>query len=314
MSINVNTATKEDLKQIPGIGEKVAQLIIQFREIYGVVKKEALNLALRGNLSSEALDMIDFSVPRQESPFDIDLSCLPAVPKTDSWEPLVSFAHQTAIRQSRSRSPPEPVTERWQPLMLSSAIQPEERSRSPVMTSYDMLASNLGEQELSAMLADTSNIQEARELRSCRTDSRLMFHPEKEDKKPLISMTSRLSSEAKQTQSGKPTAGQILSSGELKTHKSGETDSRPHTVQSTKVSKNKLRSEKNRSRSSSKSSSRSRSHDHSSRSDLKKKKKNSQKSSESRLKQGHSKKLESEKKQRKEKEFLKVIFKVKVNS
>ena len=107
MSINVNTATKEDLKQIPGIGEKVAQLIIQLREIYGVVKKEALNLAVRGNLSSEALDMIDFSVPRPDSPFDIDLSCLPSVPKIDSWEPLVSFAHQTAVRKSRSRSPSE---------------------------------------------------------------------------------------------------------------------------------------------------------------------------------------------------------------
>ena len=80
MSINVNIATKEDLKQIPGIGEKVAQLIIQFREIYGVVKKEALNLAVRGNLSSEALEMIDFSVPRPDNPFDIDLSCLPSVP------------------------------------------------------------------------------------------------------------------------------------------------------------------------------------------------------------------------------------------
>ena len=110
MSINVNTATKEDLKQIPGIGEKVAQLIIQFREIYGVVKKEALNLAVRGNLSSEALEMIDFSVPRPDNPFDIDLSCLPSVPKTDSWEPLVSFAHQTAVRKSRSRSPSEQVT------------------------------------------------------------------------------------------------------------------------------------------------------------------------------------------------------------
>ena len=101
MLINVNTANKEELKQIPGVGERAARLLIQFREVYGVIKKEALNLVLRGKLSAEALKMIDFSVPRQEDPFDIDLICLPAVPKTNSWEPLVSFAHQIEARQSR---------------------------------------------------------------------------------------------------------------------------------------------------------------------------------------------------------------------
>ena len=50
MRINVNTANAEELKQIPGIGDKVAQFLIQFRDSYGVVKREALNLALRGNL------------------------------------------------------------------------------------------------------------------------------------------------------------------------------------------------------------------------------------------------------------------------
>ena len=52
-------------------------------------------------MPAEALDMIDFTVPRPEDPYDIDLSCLPAVPKTNSWEPLVNFAHQTATGQSR---------------------------------------------------------------------------------------------------------------------------------------------------------------------------------------------------------------------
>ena len=127
MRINVNTATAEELKQIPGIGDKVARLIIQFREIYGVVKREALNLALRGNLSLEVLDLIDFSVPKQD-PFDIDLRCLPSVPKTDSWEPLVSFAHQSASIRSRSRSPSKPKTGPWQPLTLASELS---SSRSP---------------------------------------------------------------------------------------------------------------------------------------------------------------------------------------
>ena len=130
MRINVNTANAEELKQIPGIGDKVAQLLIQFRDTYGVVKREALNLALRGNLSSEIVDLIDFSVPKLNDPFDIDLHCLPSVPKTDSWEPLVSFAHQTASRRSRSRPPSKSKTDDWQqPLTFASSGS---RSRSPV--------------------------------------------------------------------------------------------------------------------------------------------------------------------------------------
>lgn len=65
------------------------------------------------------------------------------------------------------------------------------------------------------MMTGTSTIRES-ELRSCRTDSRLMFHSEKEDMKPLISMTSRLPSGTKEKQSSKTTADQIMSSGELK--------------------------------------------------------------------------------------------------
>ena len=127
MQINVNTANAEELKQIPEIGDKVAQLLIQFRDTYGVVKREVLNLALRGNLSSEVLDLIDFSVPKLNDPFEIDLHCLPSVPKTDSWEPLVSFAHQTVSRWSRS--PSKSKTDDWQPLTLASSWS---RSRSPV--------------------------------------------------------------------------------------------------------------------------------------------------------------------------------------
>ena len=137
MSINVNTATTEDLKQIPGVGEKVAQLLIQFRDVYGVIKREALNLALRRHLSDEVLEMIDFSVPKLDDPFDIDLSCLPSVPKTNSWEPLVSFAHQTASR--RSRSPQEPESKVWHPLTLPSAFEPRKESMSPVRESVSVL-------------------------------------------------------------------------------------------------------------------------------------------------------------------------------
>ena len=162
MLINVNTADKEELKQIPGVGERVAWLLIQFREVYGVIKKEALNLALRGKLPAEALDMIDFSVPRQEDPFDIDLSCLPAVPKTNSWDSLVSFAHQTAASQSRYQ----------------------------VGESFAMSASHYVEQETSPKLAGASSMHESQEPRSCRTDSRPVSCDEEDAVKPSVSKTS----------------------------------------------------------------------------------------------------------------------------
>ena len=167
MRMNVNTANAEELKQIPGIGDKVAQLLIQLRDtyMYGVVKREALNLALRGNLSSEVLDLIDFSVPKQD-PFDINLRCLPSVPKTDSWEPLVSFAHQSA--SIRSRSPSKPKTGPWQPLTLASGLSrsrpssepetgiwqpltlnsPRSRQESPKLKVSAMLAKSLAFQDL----------------------------------------------------------------------------------------------------------------------------------------------------------------------
>ena len=107
---NANTATAEELKGIPGVNDKIAQLILRFKEIYGVVRKEALILALRGDISPDVLDQIDFSSPRIDDPFDLD--CLPAVPKTNLWEkPMVSFKKQqmasrrSSPHESRSRSP-----------------------------------------------------------------------------------------------------------------------------------------------------------------------------------------------------------------
>ena len=108
--LNANTATAEELKGIPGVNDKIAQLILRFKEIYGVVRKEALILALRGDISPDVLDQIDFSLPRIDDPFDLD--CLPAVPKTNFWEkPMVSFnkqqmaSRQSSPHESRSRSP-----------------------------------------------------------------------------------------------------------------------------------------------------------------------------------------------------------------
>ena len=102
--LNANTATAEELKGIPGVNDKIAQLILRFKEIYGVVRKEALILALRDDISPDVLDQIDFSLPRIDDPFDLD--CLPAVPKTNLWEkPMVSFKKQQMA--SRRSSPHE---------------------------------------------------------------------------------------------------------------------------------------------------------------------------------------------------------------
>ena len=114
--LNINTTTVYELKQIPGVGDKITQLIIQFREIYGVVKKVARILAPMGNLISDILDQIDYSEPRSSDPFDIDINCLPAVPKSNSWEPLVSFKTQMASRQAsphRSKTPPRQRSSRY---------------------------------------------------------------------------------------------------------------------------------------------------------------------------------------------------------
>ncbi|KAH3854313.1 hypothetical protein DPMN_096850 [Dreissena polymorpha] len=64
MSINVNTASVLELMQIPGVGEKIATLIVELRSSYGYVTKEVLHLALRGKMTSEVLAMLDFSEPK----------------------------------------------------------------------------------------------------------------------------------------------------------------------------------------------------------------------------------------------------------
>ena len=69
-------------------------------------------MALHGDISPDILDQIDFSVPRKDDSFEIDINCLPAVPKTNSLEkPVVPFNKQrmasglSSPYESRSRSP-----------------------------------------------------------------------------------------------------------------------------------------------------------------------------------------------------------------
>ena len=90
MSVNVNTASAQELKQaFARIGDIVTHMILDFRQKFGAVKREAVNLALQGNLSIQIPDLIDFSEPYGDPS---DLNLLPPFPKANSWEPQRSSA------------------------------------------------------------------------------------------------------------------------------------------------------------------------------------------------------------------------------
>ena len=138
MSVNVNTASAQELRQaFARIGDIVTHLILDFRQKYGVVKREAVNLALRGNLPTQILDLMDFSEP-YDDPFDLNL--LPPVPKVNSRDPLRS---SSKTQRSPVFKEPEVASTQDHSAWLSKASQ-------------DL------DQELSEMLAATS-------LRSYRT-------------------------------------------------------------------------------------------------------------------------------------------------
>ena len=116
MSVNVNTASAQELQQaLARIGDMVAQLILDFRQKYGIVKREAVNLALRGNLPTQILDLMDFSEPKRNSPVEKDLPSLPSVPTTNPGEPVMAAnknqpsgrSGSPEIKGSRSRSSEE---------------------------------------------------------------------------------------------------------------------------------------------------------------------------------------------------------------
>lgn len=53
--VNINTATSEELQQVPGIGPATAQKILQMRKSYGLFKSVDDLLAIRG-LGQKRLD------------------------------------------------------------------------------------------------------------------------------------------------------------------------------------------------------------------------------------------------------------------
>jgi len=46
--VNINTATSEELQQVPGIGPATAEKILQMRKSYGAFKSVDDSLAIRG--------------------------------------------------------------------------------------------------------------------------------------------------------------------------------------------------------------------------------------------------------------------------
>ena len=47
-TININTATREELARIPYIGESTAELIVEFREAHGAFKRSEQLMQIRG--------------------------------------------------------------------------------------------------------------------------------------------------------------------------------------------------------------------------------------------------------------------------
>ena len=189
--LNANTATAEELKGIPGVNDKIAQLILRFKEIYGVVRKEALILALRGDVSPDVLDQIDFSLRRIDDPFDLD--CLPAVPKTNLLEkPMVSFKKQqmasrrSSPHESRSRSPES----------LNNLLEFYEKMSSPVEKNLALLKKEFSDKD---------------ELHSSRTSHTSPVN-KKGDKRQLLGSRQTHTSNDRTTCGSKSTGGPSASS------------------------------------------------------------------------------------------------------
>ena len=60
---NINNATMQQLCGIPGIGPAKANAIIQQRQKYGSVSKEALSLLLMGGMEGDVVRSLDFTSP-----------------------------------------------------------------------------------------------------------------------------------------------------------------------------------------------------------------------------------------------------------
>ena len=67
--LDINTATVEQLKQLPGIGEKIAERIVKYREEHGYFKKveDLLNVEGIGEKKLEAIKpLIQIKEPKKK--------------------------------------------------------------------------------------------------------------------------------------------------------------------------------------------------------------------------------------------------------
>ena len=96
MSVRINFASVEELRTIPGVGEKLAGLIMSIREKSGNITPDILIALTRGRVSQKTIDDIDFSF-NVELPDELD----------SSFESLDSL-ESTVKKESRSgRAAPE---------------------------------------------------------------------------------------------------------------------------------------------------------------------------------------------------------------
>ena len=139
MSVNVNTASAQELKQaFARIGDIVTHLILDFRQKYGVVKREAVNLALRGNLPTQILDLMDFSEP-YDDPFDLNL--LPPVPKENSREPLRS---SSKTQRTPVFKEPEVASTQGHSAWLAKASQDLDQELSEILAATSLRSYRTG--------------------------------------------------------------------------------------------------------------------------------------------------------------------------
>ena len=66
--VSINFASKDQLKSVPGIGDKVANAILSVRESSGNISEQVLHLLTRGSLTTESLQMLDFTLNKDLAP------------------------------------------------------------------------------------------------------------------------------------------------------------------------------------------------------------------------------------------------------
>ena len=73
MSVRINFVSVEELQTIPGVGEKLAGLIMSIREKSGNITPDILIALTRGRVLQTTIDDIDFSF-NVELPDELDSS------------------------------------------------------------------------------------------------------------------------------------------------------------------------------------------------------------------------------------------------